>query len=723
VAVLCAAVLGGMAASAAASPDAPDGHLTPGVAHEGAGFHTHASTDGEEDVNVCSDAVAPGIAHCLAHERIDAGAKAAHPNAPGARPTGRAATIGNAGAYDPPYLQSAYNLASAAASAGGGETVAIVDAFHDPNAAADLASYRSFFGLAPCAVGTCFRQVDEHGGTSYPASNAGWGEEISLDLDMVSAVCPNCNILLVEAASASYADLGTAVNTAASLGANAISNSYGGSEFNGETAYDTYYNHPGVAVTVSSGDSGYGVEYPASSPYVTAVGGTSLQQFTATGTRNATETAWSGAGSGCSAYEAKPAWQTDASCSRRSVADVSAVADPNTGVWVYDTYGTGGSWLIFGGTSVASPIIASTYALAGVTLASSGLTSHLYSGANLNDITSGSNGSCGGSYLCTATSGYDGPTGMGTPNTQQAFGGGAAPAPTAPGAPSGLAATAGNNNVALKWSAPSSDGGSALLHYNVYRWTGSASPAVIASPSPSTTSYTDTTAVNGTTYSYQVTAVNAVGEGGPSSPATATPQAPPSPTAPQNLTARAGNTSVSLSWSAPATGGPSFTYNVYRGTSAGAESTTPVATGVTSTSYTDGGLANGTTYYYKVTATNATGTGPYSNEASATPRASASVPGAPVLSAAPSATKGVVITWNVPNNGGSTITSYRIYRSTASGHETLYATVSPSSYCSASSCGATDTGTTSAQTYYYEVRAYNSVGGSGYSNQASAAAK
>ena len=323
--------------------------------------------------------------------------------------------------YAPCDLQSAYNLPSS--TAGASQTVAIVDAYDDPNAESDLQVYRSQFGLPPCTTANgCFRKVNQTGGTSYPAPSGGWAQEISLDIDMVSAACPNCRILLVEASSASYANLGAAVDQAAFLGANAISNSYGGPEGLGETTYDGYYNHPGIAVTVSSGDNGYGVEYPAASPYVTAVGGTTLAK--ASTTRGWSETVWTGAGSGCSGYESKPSWQHDAGCPRRTVADVAADADPNTGVAVYDSYAYQGvsGWLVFGGTSVASPIIASTYALAGLTPASNAGSSS-YDPAKafyLNDVTTGSNGSCG-TYLCNGAVGYDGPTGNGTPNGVGAF--------------------------------------------------------------------------------------------------------------------------------------------------------------------------------------------------------------------------------------------------------------------------------------------------------------
>lgn len=281
--------------------------------------------------------------------------------------------------------------------------------------------YRNQYGLPPCTTANgCFRKVNQSGGTSYPRGDQGWAEEISLDLDMASAICPNCKILLVEASSNSFANLSAAVDRAAMMGASVISNSYGGSEYSGEVSAQSHYNHPGVAITVSSGDAGYGVEFPAASQYVTAVGGTTLTRNSST--RGFTETVWSGAGSGCSAYITKPTWQTDAGCARRSVADVSAVADPNTGVAVYDTYRLHpGGWLVFGGTSVAAPIIGGVYALAG-NASSITYGSFSYSHqSSLFDILSGSNGSCGGSYLCTATSGYDGPTGNGTPNGTGAF--------------------------------------------------------------------------------------------------------------------------------------------------------------------------------------------------------------------------------------------------------------------------------------------------------------
>jgi len=365
---------------------------------------TPALASAKSEKAVCGPS-SKGDARCFAHVVTDS--------------RGNPAATSSPAGYGPSDLRSAYGLSSVSLSGGSGQTIAIVDAYDDPYAASNLSTYRSQYGLPACTTsGTnpCFRKVNENGGTTTPRGSTGWAQEISLDLDMASAICPNCRILLVEASSATYFDLGTAVNTAARLGANAISNSYGGGEFSSETSYESaYYNHPGIAVTVSSGDSGYGAEFPAASRYVTAVGGTTLSRSGS----GFSETAWSGAGSGCSSYVAKPTWQTDTGCPNRTIADVSADADPNTGVAVYDTYRSGG-WLVFGGTSVASPIVASVYTLAGNASSLSYGSDPYGNAASLNDVTSGSNGNCG-SYLCTAGIGYDGPTGLGTPNGLGAF--------------------------------------------------------------------------------------------------------------------------------------------------------------------------------------------------------------------------------------------------------------------------------------------------------------
>jgi subtilase family serine protease len=363
-----------------------------------------ASSTGQEmrylNARVCPGRVV-GTARCHAWVRVD--------------PSGKPVRTTTPRGFGPLDLRSAYKLTSTGSST---QTIAIVDAFDAPTAEADLAVYRSYFNLPACTTANgCFRKINQNGGATPPSANASWAQEISLDLDMASAICPNCKILLVEANSNSLADLYTAVDRAAQSGATVISNSYGGPEYSGEVNDESHYNH-GVPITVSSGDAGYGVEFPASSQYVIAVGGTSLTK--ASGGRGWAETAWAGAGSGCSAYITKRTWQTDA-CGKRTVADVSAIADPNTGVAVYDSYAYRGAsgWLVFGGTSVAAPVIAGVYALGG---GGTGTAQSLYGNtAALFDVTSGSNGSCGGSYLCTAGAGYDGPTGLGTPNGFSAF--------------------------------------------------------------------------------------------------------------------------------------------------------------------------------------------------------------------------------------------------------------------------------------------------------------
>lgn len=320
----------------------------------------------------------------------------------------------------PAQLRSAYALPT---TRGSGRTVAIVDAYDDPSAERDLAVYRSQFKLPACSTANhCFRKVGQSGGAAQPAPDPGWAQEISLDLDMASAVCPKCHLLLVEASSAAQANLGLAVDTAARLGAVAISNSYGGADASDAT-YGRHYHHPGVAVTASSGDSGYGVSYPASSRWVTAVGGTSLRR--ARTARGWQETVWSGSGSGCSGSNAAPYQPSSTTqCAQRAVADVAAVADPATGVAVYDSFsfeGTGG-WLTFGGTSVAAPIIAAVFALAGNTSAvADGSYVWAHHSGGMNDVTSGGNGTCSTTRWCTARRGWDGPTGWGTPKGVGAF--------------------------------------------------------------------------------------------------------------------------------------------------------------------------------------------------------------------------------------------------------------------------------------------------------------
>ncbi len=308
---------------------------------------------------------------------------------------------------------------AAARTGGAGQTVALVDAFDNPNAEADLAVYRRTFGLPACTTASgCFRKVNQRGAAApLPAPDAGWGVEVALDLQTVSAACPKCHLLLVESDDDSLASLAAGVDTAVRLGATEVSNSYGTDEFNGMDAFQASYTHPGVPITVSSGDLGFTTaQFPAVLTSVIAVGGTSLVR--AHNTRGWSESAWAGAGSGCSAWIDKPSWQHDAHCQLRTVSDLSAVADPATGLAVYNTYGLGPDtgWIVVGGTSASSPFVAGVLALAGngrrINNASSLYAHH----RSLFDVTGGSNGFCGGDYLCTGRPGYDAPTGWGTPD-------------------------------------------------------------------------------------------------------------------------------------------------------------------------------------------------------------------------------------------------------------------------------------------------------------------
>jgi len=323
--------------------------------------------------------------------------------------------------YGPAQLHGAYQLPTTSLKPA---TIAIVDAYDAPNITSDLATYNKTFGLqvfpncSATVTTSCFQKVNQNGGTLYPLRNSGWALETSLDVETAHQICQNCKIILVEANSASYNSLMTAVDRARLMGATVISNSYGSDEFGSETVYDAHFKYPGIAFVFSSGDSGYGATYPAASGLVTAVGGTTLNIDAANTWQS--ESVWTGSGSGCSAFELKPSFQTDTSCARRSIADIAADADPSTGVAVYDSYAYGGSrgWFQVGGTSVSAPIIAGIYGLANNVIPTASANSVLYSNysyaTNLHDILAGTNGSCG-TYLCQGASGYDGPSGLGSP--------------------------------------------------------------------------------------------------------------------------------------------------------------------------------------------------------------------------------------------------------------------------------------------------------------------
>jgi hypothetical protein len=342
---------------------------------------------------------------------------------------------GERGGFDPQDLQSAYKIPI---SGGEDQTIALVDAFGYEAAEADLNKYRLRYGLGECTrANGCFHKVNQAGEeANYPSPNAGWQAESALDIEMASAACPHCHILLVEASTSLFA----AVETAAALGATEISNSYGAPESECATeefleglkpaycARDShYYDHPGVLVTASTGDSGFddwetgesaeSPEFPASSPSVTAVGGTALRR--AANARGWSEEAWLRGGSGCSLSEPKPSWQLDRGCARRMTSDVAAVAACETPVSVYVSPFSG--WRLVCGTSVSAPLVAGIEAHASTYARSlpGGAGFYLEPGA-LFDVAAGINGECAppsqDEYFCHVVAGYSGPTGNGTPD-------------------------------------------------------------------------------------------------------------------------------------------------------------------------------------------------------------------------------------------------------------------------------------------------------------------
>jgi len=342
---------------------------------------------------------------CKSHVRVDAHSRIK----PFATPSG----------FGPADLASAYKLNPAITSTA---TIAIVDAFHYANAESDLATYRSTFGLPPCTVASGCLTIFNPTNAGAPPAGDDWNLEAALDLDMASAACPTCKLVLVEATNDTGNDLFSEQNNAAALaGVVAISNSWGGPGSSSDPTTDAQFftHNQAVNTFVSSGDSGNtGTtgDYPSTSAHVIAVGGTHLVKST-TAARGFTETVWSGAGSTCGKFIAEPAFQKGTvptnACTTRAASDISAVADPNTGVAVFNK--NDGGFIVVGGTSASSPFVAGVFARYGISGASHDA-SFVYSHkAALFDITSGSNGRCR-SALCKAAAGWDGPTGLGTPN-------------------------------------------------------------------------------------------------------------------------------------------------------------------------------------------------------------------------------------------------------------------------------------------------------------------
>ncbi|MEU9047767.1 MULTISPECIES: S53 family peptidase [unclassified Kitasatospora] len=374
-----------------------------GLAVMPAAAQAHGSPVGHRPptgVPVCHHSSDPLQASCNAWVRTDLPPLASVP--PNQNPPG----------YSPRDLNRAYNLFG---QHGRGRTVAITVANHHPNLESDLAVYRRQFHLPPCTTASgCLRVINQDGGSTLPTTVVPeWSFEEALDVDMVSASCPDCHILVVEAVSAAIGDLFIGVDQAVAQGAKFISNSWGHSEASFEGAFDFHFNHPGIAFAFASGDTGGVVNYPAASPYVTAVGGTTLPR--ANNRRGFVESAWNGTGCGCSLFEPKPAFQHDTICpNSRTTADVSAVADIATGVAVYTTSpipdGSTG-WVVAGGTSVATPLVAGMYALAGNPAPGTFPNSYPYARPrDFFDITTGA------ADGFPAMPGYDAPTGIGTPD-------------------------------------------------------------------------------------------------------------------------------------------------------------------------------------------------------------------------------------------------------------------------------------------------------------------
>jgi subtilase family serine protease len=305
----------------------------------------------------------------------------------------------------PATIKSVYGYTTSA-TAGAGKTIAIVDAYNDPTAESDLAVFSSQYGLPACTTANgCFQKVNQSGGTHYPRTNAGWALEISLDIQWAHAIAPGAKILLVEASSNSFTNLLIAEDYAKAH-AQYVSNSWGGSEFSGESSYDGHFVQSGVSFFVSAGDAGLPAEYPSASPNVISVGGTTLHFSGSTFT---SETGWSGGGGGCSTYENATSAQSSFSqygqvnCGgRRATPDLSLDADPASGVSVYDStrYNGQSGWWTVGGTSASSPMIAAHAAISGAVVNSA----YVY-GNNITfrDITSGNNGApcLVGFDLCT----------------------------------------------------------------------------------------------------------------------------------------------------------------------------------------------------------------------------------------------------------------------------------------------------------------------------------
>jgi len=484
----------------------------------------------------------PGSAGCLGVRLVSTSLTRADLKAAATRQAGEVAAgaspavtnkTPNPEGLTPANLHAAYSLPNEVLGSSV-QTIAVVDAYNDPTAEADLGVYDKQFGLPACtSANGCFHKLNQEGKTSpLPATEGGWATEISLDLDMARAICQGCHVMLVEAANSSFGALGAAVDAAVKAGATEVSNSYGGAEDSSYSAYNAPYNHPGVVITASSGDCGYynegcegdyeAANFPASSPDVVAVGGTSLYP-TESGWSS---TVWAGGGSGCSVAFTAQLWQSDienfsatACDGSRSVADVAADANPRTGVDVYDTtpspggYPTG--WGVWGGTSAASPIVAGEFGLAGgahsVQYPASTLYSNIGNSHDLFDVVTGSNGTCTGATSCSASSGYDGPTGVGSPIGLGAFTLATSPANTSAPTISGTAQQ--GQTLTVSHGAWSNSPTSYTEQWAVCNASGASCSAITGASGP--TYKLPTTSYVGSTIRVQETASNAAGSSEP----------------------------------------------------------------------------------------------------------------------------------------------------------------------------------------------------------------
>jgi len=625
---------------------------------------------------------------------------------PGVTVNGLSNPAPSADAMTPSQLRQAYGfnfaLPNGTSAEGAGETIALVEGGHDSTIQNDLHVFdQQYFG----GVDPSFTQINL-------GSNTMTGDpiETALDVEWAHAMAPQANILLVEAKSMAWTDLLAGVDKAVSMGAQVVSMSWGSAEFSGETAYDSHFTAPNVTFVASSGDSGAPGEYPAASPYVLGVGGTSVQLDANNNVFS--ESGWvdtgSSSGGSVSAYEPRPAYQpatysngttTGIALTGRGVPDVSYDADADNGVSVYDS-AVGVGWYRVGGTSCGAPQWASIAALADQVRAQNGLSAlgtadvhaALYANpADLRDITVGTST---GTPNYTAGTGYDLVTGLGSPQVPLVVSTLAGSTAAVPATPPSVWAIPGNGQVSVAW-----DGSIGATAYNVYRSTDGTTFNLDASVSG--TSFVDQSLSNGVSYWYQVTAANTAGESAAGAAVSAVPQI--APAAPTRLSATPVNAaaSVSLQWTVtPGVG----QYVVKRAKFSGGPWVV-IASNVQATSFTDVDASYSHTYYYAVSAVTAGGEESVnSNVVSATV-----VPAAPTNLTATAGNAQVALAWSASTGA----TSYEIFRSTTKGSGyTLIASVTGTSY--------TNTRLTNGTTYYYVVQAVDAGGPSANSNQASA---